>query len=254
VEDKKLHKDLEAMEKHRRALFQAGVSWLGSELCAELEKTIMGAAAICTPIRKIVCFGLGSLDTDATFCQPASQHMTVFTIAKTLSGLYQQGDRPIESLLQDPMYAEKDRMLLRDLHRMMSDDAYAGTICFVEDPDGLLAVDADTLVVSAFVPVQYPYQQIIADFFTSSSKGPAAFLCDNLTADTEKKVYKLSERGSPAVARMMTLGYAHSHNAFQDDGFKALIDYKNKDNGIFRYWYWLPQLDMWVRRRDRFEE
>jgi hypothetical protein len=85
VEDSNLHKNLGAMEKHRQALLQAGVSWVGSELCAELEKTIVGAAAICTHIRKIVCFGHGQLDTDEIFSVPAAQHMTVFTIAKTLS-------------------------------------------------------------------------------------------------------------------------------------------------------------------------
>jgi hypothetical protein len=254
VEDSNLHKNLEAMEKHRQALFQAGVSWLGSELCAELEKTIVGAAAICTPIRKIVCFGLGNLDTDETFTEPAAQHMTVFTIAKTLSGVYRQADRPIEILLQDPRYAEKDRVLLEDLYRIMSGDAYRSTLRFVDDPDRLLAVDENTFVISAFLPVQYPMPNIIANLFASSSKGPAAFLCDKLTVRTEKRAYTMKDRMSPAVARMLTPGYAQTHEAFRDDKIETLVDRWNRDANIFRYWYWLPQLYMWVRRRGRCEE
>jgi hypothetical protein len=144
--------------------------------------------------------------------------------------------------------------LLKDLYRIMSGDAYRSTLRFVDNPDGLLAVDQNTLVISAFLPVQYAMPQIIADLFVSSSKGPAAFLCDNLTIHAEKRVYTMKDRMSPAVARMLTPGYAQLHDAFQDNKFEALIDRWNRDANTFRYWYWVPQLYMWVRRRGGCEE
>jgi hypothetical protein len=135
-------------------------------------------------------------------------------------------------------------VLLEGLYRMMSGDVYRSMLRFVDDPDGLLSVDEDTLVISAFLPVQYPIPNIIADLFASSSKGPAAFLCDNLTVDTRKRVYTMKDRMSPAIARMLTPGYAQLHDAFQDDKFDVLIDRRNRDANIVPCWYWLPQLYM----------
>ena len=52
-------------------------------------------------------------------------------------------------------------------------------INFVSDPEGLLAIDAGTLVVTAFLPVQMPLVQVIADLFSKDpTEGPAAIICD----------------------------------------------------------------------------
>jgi hypothetical protein len=66
-------------------------------------------------------------------------------------------------------------------------------------PDGLLAVDSNTILVALYLPTQFPCIQIIADLFVSGS-GPAVIIGDTLPDRREKEVYKLV-RESPAITR-----------------------------------------------------
>jgi hypothetical protein len=93
----------------------------------------------------------------------------------------------IEILLQDPDYKERDWILLRELHGAMGCTA-SSEICFVEDPNGFLAIDSNTLVIAPYLPIHFPWLQIIADLFASGS-GPAVIMGDNIGVDRKKEMY-----------------------------------------------------------------
>jgi hypothetical protein len=86
------------------------------------------------------------------------------------------------------------------------------TIDFVNDPDGLLAIMHNTLVVTAFVPNQYPLLQIIAD------------LCDRVHVNTKQELYTLYNRTSPAVARMPSHRYVMLDGDFEDHELEPDLD------------------------------
>jgi hypothetical protein len=174
--------------------------------------------------------------------------MAVFDIVRILS---KQVNKNIEIFLQDPMYEQKDWTLLREMHREM-DCGESSDVRFVTDPDGLLAITPSTLVVTAFLVVQYPLLQIIADLFADGS-GPAAILCDNLHVDLNKSLYMIRDRGSPAVARMLLWRYMKLDGGFEDHQLEE--DLKNDTYGVgvdhetLRSRFWLPRMDLYVRKR-----
>ncbi|CBX96737.1 hypothetical protein LEMA_P110020.1 [Plenodomus lingam JN3] len=197
------HKDPGVMKAYHVALKIAMAIWLESDARDQFQMIMSAAAIISNPIKRIVCFGLGQIQfTDNAWNGSVLQHLAVFTVIKVLETRYKESgldNRPIDILFQDPSYEKKDWILVRELHRAMGCGEIS-KVYSVTDPEGLLAVDTNTFVVTAFLPFKVPLMQIVADLFASSS-GPAAFICDKMALDTTKWYYKLHDRDSPAVAR-----------------------------------------------------
>ncbi|CAN9222805.1 unnamed protein product [Alternaria alternata] len=174
--------------------------------------------------------------------------MAVFSIIQTLNQFYHQtnSNRPaIKLVLQDPNYEIKDHQILKRL----SNDG--DNISFVSDPEGLLAIDAGTLVVTAFLPVQMPLVQVIADLFSKDpTEGPAAIICDIMTVDVEKREYSLSDRASPAVARFLTNHYEKAEDGFDDHGLEDELMADAYGDDWENRFYWLNWMDLWVRKFD----
>ncbi|OAG08543.1 uncharacterized protein CC84DRAFT_1174004 [Paraphaeosphaeria sporulosa] len=132
-------------------------------------------------IDKVVCMGLGSLSRqtgtlsglDAWF-RPYSQHIVALSIAKALDDLYEHqyerygdNDTRVRVLAQDPGYSDSDKQVLAE-----------NGITVLEDPNGLIAIDEKTFVMSAFP--SFPLYEIIADMLPGS--GPAAIFDASLPA------------------------------------------------------------------------
>ncbi|OAG23467.1 hypothetical protein CC77DRAFT_930322 [Alternaria alternata] len=240
------HQDTANMQEYWAAMMHTKRLWKESSSRRKLRENFKETAKRCTPITQVVCFGLGALNLNKKFYHSAIQYMAVFSIIQTLNKFYRQTDsnRPaIKLMLQDPNYEIKDHQILKRL----SNDG--DNISFVSDPEGLLAIDAGTLVVTAFLPVQMPLVQIIADLFSKDpTEGPAAIICDIMTVDVEKREYSLSNRASPAVARFLTNHYEKAQDGFDDHGLEdELMADAYGDNWENRF-YWLNSMDLWVRK------
>ncbi|ATY61905.1 Sensitivity To Red Light Reduced-SRR1 [Cordyceps militaris] len=153
-------------------------SWLASADCASLVDIL--AASATTPIRKIVCFGLGRLDdwekrtredlADSTK-HAAVQHAAALTMAEVL-GRAQGLPGALPCYAQDPAYAGVEKQLLAALGFVV-----------LADPKGFLEVDADTLVLS--VAPNVPVQQIVADM-----GWPAAMVWNTIAMDREDESHR----------------------------------------------------------------
>jgi hypothetical protein len=236
--------DSSIMDQWRAKLKRTQQLWNASTSCSQLLRLVEGGASqLKTPITKIVCIGLGKLDVRPAWYQSAFQHMTVFAITNVLDKVNQTqhpGCGRVSILAQDPCYGEKDRILLQELT--------STPITFAQDdPNTLLAIDANTLVVSAYLPLSMPLAQIVADMFASGdAKGPAMMLWDKMEARKEKRWYRLRDRDSPRVARMLD-GYVKWLG-----NFVALDESVRKDvkgDGEGHWQYWMDDMELW-RRKD----
>jgi len=118
---------------------------------------------------------------------------------------------------------------------------------FVRDPDGLLAIDSHTMVIAPNLPVTYPWAQIIADLFASES-GPAIIMGDHLAADQQQKIFKIQDRGSPAVARFLSDRYTQTQTSLEGEGPREKLPAK-----MFflpRKVDCLPDMNIFVRKQD----
>ena len=242
------HQDAAAMERYRHDLLHTKALWLKSDSQARLVSTVHATAARCSRITQLVCFGLGSLSLKRECNDYAAvlQYMAVFSIAHTLTRIYAKADpsaAPVRVICQDPCYEAKDRILLPKL--------FGRDIEFVADPDGLLRIDSGTLVVTAFLPVQVPLMQIVADLFAEKpGNGPVAVIGDRMQLEEKRKGYSLKMRDSPAVARHFTRHYGKVVDAFKGHKLETelAVDVLGKE-GARRCWpYWLTQMDLLVRK------
>ncbi|XWW94295.1 hypothetical protein V2A60_002238 [Cordyceps javanica] len=164
--------DLEAAFRAHQA------SWDQSVACQELAATITtSAAALRTPIRKIVCFGLGRLDdwertTSEELAEStrraATQHAAALTMAAALARAQDgdgDGDGEVRCYVQDPAYAAVEKELLATLG-----------FTVLPDPKGFLEVDDATLVFSVHPNV--PVRQVVTDM-----GWPAAMVWDTIETD-----------------------------------------------------------------------
>ena len=247
------HKNTAKMRTYWSTIQNTKRLWIASSARRQLVEAFRETAKTCAPITQVVCFGMGALNLKKNWYQSAIQYMAIFSIIQALDQYYHQADssRPlIKLVLQDPNYETKDHEILRKLFNSNND------ISFVSDPDGLLAIDVGTLVVTAYLPFQMPLVQIIADLFSENpDQGPAAILCDIMELDTEKREYSLSERVSPAVARHFTNYYEREEDRFDlglEDELMADAyeeDWLEKDR-----MYWLNNTDLWVRKSGEIQE
>jgi hypothetical protein len=242
------HNNIAKMREYWSAVMHTKSLWIPSMSRRKLQETFQETGKTCAPITKVLCFGLGAFNLNKKFYHSAIQYMAVFSIIQALNEFYLRNDANralIKLVLQDPNYELKDHQLLRKLFH--SDD----NISFVSDPEGLLAIDSGTLVVTAFLPVQMPLVQIIADLFSKdASKGPVAVICDTMTVDTAKREYSLSDRASPAAARFLTSHYEKTEDGFEEHGLddELMADAYGDDGEEKNRLYWLNRMDLWVRK------
>ncbi|KAI4614383.1 hypothetical protein J4E83_007035 [Alternaria metachromatica] len=243
------HKNTAKMRTYWTTIQQTKRLWIASAARRQLVEAFQETAKTCAPITQVVCFGIGALNLKKNWYHSAIQYMAVFSIIQALNQYYRQADpaRPlIKLVLQDPNYETKDHEILRKLFNNNDN------ISFVSDPDGLLAIDAGTLVVTAYLPFHMPLVQIIADLISDNpGQGPAAILCDIMEVDTEKREYSFSERTSPHVARHFTNHYEREEDRFEDHGLddELMADAYGEDWLEKDRMYWLNKMDLWVRKR-----
>ncbi|KAF1924197.1 uncharacterized protein M421DRAFT_296751 [Didymella exigua CBS 183.55] len=89
--------------------------------------------------------------------------MTTFTIADQLESVHRE---PVQVILQDPCYTEKDLMILGELYKKSP---------LLFDPKGLLVIDSNTTLMTAFLPVGYPLMHMIADMFWYKWRGTSCY-------------------------------------------------------------------------------
>ncbi|KAI4696035.1 uncharacterized protein J4E88_000207 [Alternaria novae-zelandiae] len=202
------HQDAKQMQRYRDAVAQSLAFWKKGDFAKKFTATTKGIAGLSAPVEKIVCFGL-SVPRPDWMHHSVFQHIPVFSMAKTLARRYQKyglGQKKIKILLQEPNYEERDWTLFSELHKAMGCEA-SSEIEFVNDPDGLLAIDTSTMVIAPHLPTgTFPWIQIIADLFASGS-GPAVIIGDHLAVDIGKEAFVHYDRGSPAVSRFLSDRY-----------------------------------------------
>jgi hypothetical protein len=240
------HKHNEVMRAYCKRLRHTKKLWLHeSDSQIKLVKVAEALASQFSSITKIVCIGLGAIKHTPAFYQSALQHMAAFSIARTIENSYKiQGlfQKTIDIILQDPCYSLKDIQLLKAI--------YSGPLVHATDPEGILAIDSHTIVMTAHLPVTMPLMQIIADLSEGHEENqPAAILCDNMKLDIHKEMYSLSDRSSPSVARFLTEKYDVSD--FQDHYLEKLLwedIYGDAPEDSRDLVYWLSRAQLYTRK------
>lgn len=231
------------MKGYWKALQTTKSLWLQSSSHKKLLQVAEQIASSYKPITKIVCFGLGALNHDKAWYESSLQHITAFTMAKHLEEAYKKRfshDKPVQVILQDPCYTQKDQELLKRLYE-------GGSLSFASDPEALLAIDSNTIVLTAFLPIGYPLMQVITDmFYGTTGAGPAAIVSDSMELDPQRELYTLGDRSSPAVARFLTEQYVMSD-------FKDQVLEKELAEDLFGVEetnrpYWLTKMQLHLRK------
>ncbi|KAF2120577.1 hypothetical protein BDV96DRAFT_269948 [Lophiotrema nucula] len=184
--------------------------WEERETCKFLKDTITQFKDGFIPIRRIICLGFGPF-RESPRQEPLHQHLAAVTIASSIdalnASLYPDSPPPpVEIIAQDPAYGPVEKLLFPELGRK---------ITFVDDPDGILAVDKHTLIIAPYSPIFFPFMQILSDLFwnTPPDERPAGFMFDN--ADTyrtlEQKTHGVSGRArlTPRAAKFLASNYTH---------------------------------------------
>ncbi|PYH43657.1 SRR1 family protein [Aspergillus saccharolyticus JOP 1030-1] len=148
--------------------------WRESETCHELESHLT-ASQFSLPIRKIVAFGLGTLDQSHNgriSTRSYVQHAAVETMATVLARSGVSGGQTVDCYVQDPWYNENDVRFLQSIGLQP-----------LNDPKGFLEIDEHTLVFSVCPNV--PVKQIVADL-----QWPGAMVWNSVCGEEEKKQWK----------------------------------------------------------------
>ncbi|KAJ4352378.1 uncharacterized protein N0V89_007726 [Didymosphaeria variabile] len=196
-------------------------------------------------VDKVVCMGLGSLTRqtgslnglDAWF-RPYSQHIVALSIAQALDELYDQhyerygeDKSKVRVLAQDPGYSNSDKQILVE-----------NDITVLEDPEGLLAIDENTFVISAFP--SFPLYEIIADMLPA---GPAAIFDASLpisVTDTPvSSSMQYNEFAAPRVKKMLQGWQAHELRWDEQE----LLDMNQKLKMAVD---WLPRMRLFLKPND----
>jgi hypothetical protein len=230
------------MGQRRARLRRTQDLWRNSEACKTFcNATLQSASMLKSPVTKIVCVGLGKLAMKPAWYQSALQHMSVLSIASALNAFNAERDpdcAPIQILSQDPCYEASDRILVQELTSTRINFS-------LSDPDTLLAIDANTLVMSAFLPTSVPLMQIVADLFAGKTgEGPAMVLLDWAPdMRLEKRWYCMRNRDSPAVAHCLR-GYQRWLNGLGKLEEELEVDVTGGRN-VRKYW--LDDMSFWLR-------
>lgn len=238
------HLDSARMNRIRARLQHTKRLWITSASRRQIYSLVCSAAAkLSNPITKIVCIGLGSIRPNPEWYQGVLQHMTVFTLAAALNAVNRSKNvkcPKVRIIAQDPCYEAYDQVLLQEMSPNQIDFS-------LSDPEALLAIDANTIVVTAYLPNTVPLMQIMADLFVDKwEKGPAMILCDRMEdLRKERRWYPQADRNSPAVARMLLDGYRSCHERFV--GLEKEFE-KDVRKGQVKWHYWLEDMDFWLRK------
>jgi hypothetical protein len=152
-----------------------------------LRKMVISKTA---QVSNIVCLGHGSLDKNYA---SILQHVAAVFIAQDLTALYEEYGKPPEDPItitaQDPAYTENDHTVL---------SLFPIPIRIVSDPEGFLAINESSLVMSCYPTV--PTKQMVADLAADSvsGKGTAALLWNDCSwdekhGDTDTVTYRWTE-------------------------------------------------------------
>ncbi|KAH3979317.1 hypothetical protein HBI25_121700 [Parastagonospora nodorum] len=199
------------------------------------NKSIDNAIEDLVQVRKVVCFGLGSLrfKEDLTSC--LNQHFFAFHIASRLNAVRNEHDGNVRVLLQDLGYTPLDKLLLAEGYT-------GGQLGFVCEPDGLLEIDEHTMVIGIYLPMYFPLLQICADIAR-----PVAIITDRVKADTKKSKYSWRDRDSPRVARML-----ENYECFQELGGPYRL--RDQEGTNLDDSNWLYRVQMWLRNNAAVEK
>ncbi|KAM5360946.1 hypothetical protein ACJZ2D_013400 [Fusarium nematophilum] len=153
-------------------------NWVHSATCNELMGIFRKRSELLKTIKKILCFGLGTLersfDALATcdglpLHSAMTQHAAALTLATVLGEL--QGTSPIPVLTQDPAYTPVAKQLLTELGIKI-----VGGLSSL----GFTLIDYDTLVFSCHPDI--PMKQIVADIAK-----PAAIIWNRVEPASEER-------------------------------------------------------------------
>lgn len=189
--DKYMTKELQEIQN---TITQIKKLWLVSDSCGRLKRTLLDVACKTSQITKIVGFGIGSLHWKSAIIQ----YFTILTIVETLEVAYRLRNPlspAIELVFQDPYYDARDKLLFRYI--------FPRQVRIVDDPQGFLELDRNSLVVTCHLPIDVPLLQIIADMFWEDRKnGPAGFICDR-DYQRKRERYCIRDRSSPRVLEFL---------------------------------------------------
>lgn len=236
------HKNKVNMVAMRKYLLRTQQLWEKSGSRQEICSRVLLGAADTTPITKILCMGLGELRNKPGWYGSTLQHLCVFSLANELDAFNKKQDPkcpPVTIIAQDPFYTERDFIVLQELASRPIDFS-------MSNPEALLAIDENTLIVTAYLPTSVPLMQIIADlFYDNPEKGPAMMICDKMDLNLEKREYCYSDRDSPKVARFLRGSYLSWPRPFSDldSKVKKHINPKFSDYEV----YWLTNSQLFVR-------
>ncbi|KAF2646344.1 hypothetical protein P280DRAFT_388030 [Massarina eburnea CBS 473.64] len=187
-------------------------------------------------INKIVCFGLGHIrrknrGKEEPNFQEVLQHLAAFSIAEAVNSTQDSDAKKVGVVCQDPCYTTLDQILLKEEFSRTCHvpiESVQDSLHFVSDPEGFLAIDEHTLVITAFMPTTVPLMQICADL-----PRPAAFICDKMNLDHAKKVYDGVERSTPRVRNMLK---EYARGDFNDHVVEKQMF--ELCCGVAPYWLW----------------
>jgi hypothetical protein len=138
-------------------------TWKGKPAFSDLT-SLFGDANVKQKIKKIVCFGLGTMEMPGEMsANNFLQHAIIKSIADALGG-------NVPVFLQDPAYTGNDTNLVSGLGMTV-----------VNDPKGFLQVDTQTLVVAVHPDI--PLRQVIADLAE-----PAAMIWKDVVPPEEEAI------------------------------------------------------------------
>ncbi|KAH7113831.1 hypothetical protein B0J11DRAFT_445641 [Dendryphion nanum] len=198
--------------------------WLKSRSCAKLKGTLLDVAFRTSHITKVVGFGIGSLHWKSAMIQ----YFTILTIVETLEVAYRLRNPlspSIELVFQDPYYDARDKFLFQSI--------ISQPVRLVDDPQGFLELDKNSLVVTCHLPIDVPLLQIIADMFWDDRKnGPAGFICDKDYGHKQER-YCIRDRSSPRV-----LEFLQDYSCEHFDDHQVERDFSDALEMHRSYWLW----------------
>jgi hypothetical protein len=237
------HQDDQLMQKQQNwAACNGSYGVSNTKTLLQLQITLQYLQSGAPRVDKVVCMGLGSLSRQAdtlkgldAWFRPYSQHIVALSIAQALDDLHEQhherygnSKSKVRVLAQDPGYSDSDKQVLAE-----------NDITVIDDPNGLIAIDEKTFVMSAFP--SFPLYEIIADMLPD---GPAAIFDASLpTSVTDAQfssAQQYNEFAAPRVKKMLQ-GW-RGHDLRWDEQELSNINQK-----LQMAVDWLPRMRLFLR-------
>lgn len=139
----------EQVSQHLR---NAQQEWEASEACKQLRSTLQSVTQA-SEVRKIVAFALSTIAIDEkgrSIDRSLFQHALVLTLHDVFAKAERSDESSLHCYAQDPLYTDIDQSVLNE-----------NGITILNDPEGFLQVDENSVVVSCCSNV--PVKQIVCD-------------------------------------------------------------------------------------------